>query len=74
MPRLTQSGASAICVLGLFDERAFRRMQPLIQQLDDVPVLIGVKRNGQTVPADEGASSLVPNLKLFCELVATVGD
>lgn len=73
LPRVTRSGARAICVLGLFDERAFRRMQPLIQQLDGAPVLIGVKRTGQTVPADEGANDLVPNLKLFCELVETVG-
>jgi predicted PurR-regulated permease PerM len=71
LPRFIQSGASAICVLGLFDERAFRRMQPLVQQISGAPVLIGVKRNGETASSDEEANELVPNFTTFCELVET---
>jgi predicted PurR-regulated permease PerM len=69
VPHFIQSGARAICVLGLFDERAFRRMQPLVQQISGAPVLIGVKRNGETASSDEELNDLVPNLTTLCELV-----
>jgi hypothetical protein len=51
----------AICILGLFDERALGRMVPFMQQIDASRVLIGVRR-GNASPGGENALAVLPSL------------
>lgn len=69
--RLDADGVDAICILGLFDERSFRRIQPLAQQIGDATALIGVRRTDDAAPAGERAEGLLPSLSASCEAVRT---
>ena len=51
----------AICILGLFDERALGRMVPFMQQIDASRVLIGVRR-GNASHGGEIAPAALPSL------------
>jgi hypothetical protein len=64
---LAQEHADAICILGLFDERSFRRLRPMVQQGGNATVLIGVRRTDDVAPVDDGAGEPLPNLHAFLE-------
>ena len=51
----------AICILGLFDERALGRMVPFMQQINASRVLIGVRR-GNASHGGEIAPAVLPSL------------
>ena len=68
---LDAQAVDAICILGLFDERSFRRIQPLAQQIGDATALIGVRRTDDAAPAGERAEGLLPSLSAFCDAVRT---
>jgi predicted PurR-regulated permease PerM len=68
-----EEGADAVCILGLFDERSFRRIQPLVQQAGTARVLIGVRRSDDAAPVAVGAHGLLPSLSSICDVVRAVG-
>lgn len=61
-----EDGADAICILGLFDERSFRRIQPVVQPSDNAVVLIGVRRTDDVAAADR-SPGLLPSFSAVCE-------
>lgn len=60
-----QQIADAVCVVGLFDERSFRRIQPVIQQAGLARVLVGVQR-ANIGATDVGPQELLPSLSVIC--------
>ena len=70
---LGAEGVDAICILGLFDERSFRRIEPLVQKIGDVPALIGVRRTDDVARAGDHAEGLLPSLSAFCDAVRNAG-
>ena len=71
---LAQEHADAVCILGLFDERSFRRLQPVVQQGGNAMVLIGVRRTDEVAPAKGGAGELLPTLHAFFEAFQSASD
>lgn len=57
--------ADAICILGLFDERSFRRIQHVLQTEDKV-TFVGVRRKDDIVASDV-AQSLHPSLSAILD-------
>ena len=73
--RLQTENIDAICILGLFDERSFRRIQPLVQQIGQSTALIGVRRTDDAATAvDDGTQGLFPTLSAFCDAVGALGE
>ncbi|WP_346732079.1 AI-2E family transporter [Sphingomonas sp. GC_Shp_4] len=66
-------GVHAVCILGLFDERAFRRLQPLAQRMEQGTTLIGVQRSDEAARANDAAPGLLLSLADFCEAIRAVG-
>lgn len=62
--------ADAICILGLFDERSFRRLRPLMQRADQTTTLIGVQRNADAATTDGSAAGVLPSLSAVCDAVS----
>lgn len=71
---LAKEHADAICILGLFDERSFRRLQPIVQQVGNAKVLIGVRRTHDVASSTAGADGLLPTLAAFCEALQSVNS
>ncbi len=64
--------ANVICILGLFDERSFRRMQPVIAKMkaevSEATILVGVVRvEGQTMKRHE--STLLTSIGDVCSAI-----
>ena len=68
-----EEGLNAICVLGLFDDRSFRRIQPLVRRVGSVRTLIGVRRGDDYAPA-EIAAELYPTLSAMCDAVGGAAE
>ena len=71
---LAQAQADAVCILGLFDERSFRRLQPILQQGGNATVLIGVRRTDDVAPTHGSAGELLPNLRAFFQALRSAGN
>ena len=71
---LAQENADAVCILGLFDERSFRRIQPFMHQGGDAVVLIGVRRSDDVTATDTSTDRLLPTLSAFCEALQSAGN
>ncbi len=69
--RLGAEDVDAICILGLFDERSFRRIQPLVQQIGRATALIGVRRTDEAAGGGVRIEGLLPSLSAFCDAVQT---
>jgi len=67
--RVERAQSTVICFLGLFDERAFRRMKPLVAQMGRDKVLVGVRRSGEVSQVEDGAPELIPTLAAYLEAV-----
>lgn len=67
--QLELENADMICILGLFDERSFRRMQPFFQQSGSATRLIGVRRSGDAAHASGPAQELQPTLASLYDAV-----
>ena len=69
--------ADVVCMLGLFDDRSYRRMQPLVESLaaktSETVILIGVARVvDQTSTASD--NKLVPSLDQLSRAVSDLGQ
>ncbi len=71
---LANIDASVICILGLFDERSFRRMQPVITNLksavSNASVLAGMTREQR---ADPTSHELLTSMESLCQAVSSTG-
>ena len=67
-----QEEADAVCILGLFDERSFRRIQPVVQQAGNATVLIGVQRTDDVRHGKDSEQALLPSLSAFCEALRSM--
>ena len=66
--------ANFICILGLFDDRSFRRMQPVIAKLETeiagATIMVGVVRvEGQVTEQADG--DFVASIGDFCSAIGT---
>lgn len=70
---IVAADASVICILGLFDERSFRRMQPIIKTLKasvpDATILAGMTRTDEQ-GATRGESDLLTSMESLCQAVS----
>ncbi len=64
-----QGEADAVCILGLFDERSFRRLEPLVQRASSTAPLIGVQRTDVAADAERSLEGLLPSLSAVCDAV-----
>lgn len=62
--------ADAICILGLFDERSFHRLQPLLRKIAHPRVVIGVQRTRDEAVSDGGMKGICPSLSALYDAVS----
>ena len=66
--------ADAMCILGLFDERAYRRVKPVVQLDAGAAVLIGVRRSAEPVLTNNGPHELLSSLSAMLEAVYLINS
>ncbi|TPG14578.1 AI-2E family transporter [Sphingomonas oligophenolica] len=67
---LEQGEADAVCILGLFDERSFRRLKPLMQREGRAATLIGVHRIADATATAGKIEGVLPSLAAVCDAVS----